>query len=254
MTPKTWIAANWKLNKSPRESRAFFEEWARVAGESKWDFGALGILFFPPATSLETVSQLRNAQSGFEFGAQNCCSESVGAFTGEISAQVVKELGGKFILVGHSERRSIFQETNALLAKKVALVQSLGLTPMLCIGESLEQRDKNQTHQVLSQQLTECLVNAKPGGALAVAYEPVWAIGTGKVATVEQVADAHAWIRKELERLGFTGTSILYGGSVKADNALALAKTKDVNGFLVGGASLEPHSFRQIIQAAQSDT
>jgi len=254
MTPKTWIAANWKLNKSPRESRAFFEEWARVTGDRKWDFGPLGILFYPPATSLETVSQLRNAQSGFEFGAQNCWTESHGAFTGEVSAQVVKELGGQFVLIGHSERRNLFHEGDALLSRKVALVQGLGLTPMLCIGESLQEREGNQTWEVLARQLKESLALAKPGGLLAVAYEPVWAIGTGKVASPAQVAEAHAFIRNELEKMGHGSASILYGGSVKAENASELAKLKNVNGFLVGGASLEPQSFRQIIEASLSET
>lgn len=248
---QTWIAANWKLNKSPKDTRAFFEEWLRVGGESAWDFGPdVSLAFFPPATSLEAVAQSRNAKPGFEFGSQNAYFEKSGAFTGEVSAEVVKELGGRFVLIGHSERRTLFGETDGILAKKVALVQSLGLTPMFCIGETLAEREGGKTGEVLKRQLKEGLVSAKTDLPLVVAYEPVWAIGTGKVATPEQVKDTHALVRQELEALGFKNVSLLYGGSVKADNAGALSKIPNVNGFLVGGASLECQSFRAIAMAA----
>lgn len=247
-TPKTWIAANWKMNKTPRESRAFFEEWQRVGGEAGWNFGDIGLAFFPPTTSLEAVSQIRNVKHNFEFGAQNCWFEKSGAFTGETSAETVRDMGGQFVLIGHSERRSLFHETNELLAKKLALVQSLGMTPMFCIGESLQEREASQTNSVLQKQIQEGLKFAKPERPLVVAYEPVWAIGTGKVATPEQVKETHAFVRQELDRTGFKGVSLLYGGSVKGDNAHALFKIENVNGFLVGGASLEPKSFRQIVE------
>lgn len=249
--PKTWIAANWKLHKSPKEARAFFEEWMRVTGESAWDFGPnVGVVFFPPATSLEAVAQSRNARPGFEFGAQNCYFENSGAFTGEISPQVVREMGGAFVLIGHSERRTIFAESDEWCAKKLARAQAVGLIPMLCIGESLAEREAGKTGEVLTRQLKAGLSQAKKDLEITVAYEPVWAIGTGKVATAKQVEEAHALIRRELEGLGFPQVSILYGGSVKADNAGELAKIPNVNGFLVGGASLDPQSFRAIASVA----
>lgn len=248
--PRTLIAANWKLHKNPRESLTFFEEWDGLAKTMKLDPRRHGVLFFPPATSLETAGHWRQKDPRFEFGAQNCCSEASGAFTGEISAAVVKELGAHFVLIGHSERRSLFHEKDDLLARKVALVQTLGLTPMLCIGETLAEREKGETNAVLSRQLKQGLSQVVTMASLAIAYEPVWAIGTGKVASLEQVAEAHAFIRSELQHLGQSDISILYGGSVKADNAVGLADIANVNGFLVGGASLDPKSFAQIVRAA----
>lgn len=248
--PQTWIAANWKMNKTPKETRAYFEEWLRVGGESAWEFGPdVSLVFFPPATSIETVAQSRNTKPGFMFGSQNAYFEKSGAYTGEISAEVVRELGGQFVLLGHSERRTLFGEVDAVLAKKVAFVQSLGLTPMYCIGETLAEREAGKTGEVLKRQLKEGLSLAKKDQPLVVAYEPVWAIGTGKVATPEQVKETHAQVRQELEALGLMNISILYGGSVKADNAGALSKIPNVNGFLVGGASLECQSFRAIAMA-----
>lgn len=239
------FAANWKLHKTPKESRDFFSEFT-----SKQQLLAHSlILFFPPATSLEATSEsLMHTQ--IEFGAQNCCMEAKGAFTGEVSAQVVKDLGGKWILLGHSERRKIFAEDDEMISKKILLVQSLALAPMLCIGETLQEREAGQTFSVIQSQLQKGLAHADRQKFLAVAYEPVWAIGTGKVATIEQVKEAHAQVRSELTRMGFsTETPILYGGSVKPDNAKELIRVPNVNGFLVGGASLEVSSFLEICRA-----
>lgn len=248
---KTWIAANWKLNKSPRETKAYFDQWFLLA--PALGLGPdLGVAFFPPATSLDLLSQIQQREGlYFSFGPQNCYSEVSGAFTGEVSAAVAKDLGADFVLLGHSERRSLFHEKDDLLAQKLRLVQSLGLKPMFCIGESLQERQRGETGEILRRQLREGLQHAVQGSALVVAYEPVWAIGTGQVASLEQVAEAHALIREELISLGQNEVPILYGGSVKAENAGPLARIPHVNGFLVGGASLEPDSFAKIVKAAK---
>jgi len=239
------FAANWKLHKTPKESREFFADFTQKQQLLAHSL----ILFFPPATSLEATSEsLMHTQ--IEFGAQNCCFEAQGAFTGETSALVVKNLGGKWILLGHSERRKIFAETDEMIARKLQFVQTLEMAPMLCVGETLEQRESGQTSAVIRSQLQKGLAMATVDKFLAVAYEPVWAIGTGKVATVDQVGETHAQVRSELTRLGFSvETPILYGGSVKADNAKELIQVPEVNGFLVGGASLEVSSFLEICRA-----
>ena len=243
------FAANWKLNKSPNQARSFMKE---LIEEARGGLPPSQIVIFPSAFAMETVLECRKSFGNQLFvavGAQNTYSQDKGAFTGENSAAVVKEMGGEYVLLGHSERRTLFGETDAALAAKVALVQSLGLIPLLCIGESLEEREKGITEQILSRQLIKGLEQAKPELPLVIAYEPVWAIGTGKVATEVQVQETHAFIAREIERLGFGRRQILYGGSVKAENAGALGQIDHVDGFLVGGASLEVKSFLGIIKA-----
>lgn len=239
------IAANWKLYKSPQQARDFFKSFREkvkpVSGQE--------IVFFPSAFALEAVSESLRG-SGLKFGAQNAYSKSEGAFTGENSAAIAQEMGASYILLGHSERRALFGESNEQIAAKVALVQSLALTPMLCIGESLQEREAGKTNTVLKEQLRLGLAKAEAQKPLVVAYEPVWAIGTGKVATPEQVAETHTAVAGLLEKFGFKNVAILYGGSVKPDNAAGLIQQKHVGGFLVGGASLEPDSFAKIIEAA----
>lgn len=242
---KKIFAANWKLHKNPKETREFLTEWVkqfRTVEQSE-------AVFFPPATNLEAASQVL-AGTAIKWGAQNCYVDVKGAFTGEISAQVVKDLGGHYVLLGHSERRSLFQETDSLISKKLKLVQGLGLIPILCIGETLSEREAGKTLEVLKTQLEKGLSEAEKSKPLVVAYEPVWAIGTGKVATVAQVQEAHAEVHQMIQKLGFPAqTSILYGGSVKPDNAGELMSVPHVDGFLVGGASLEVPSFLKICQA-----
>jgi triosephosphate isomerase (TIM) len=243
------FAANWKLFKTPAETREFFSKFSEPA--SKIIAGSKGteIVFFPPAVNLEATAQ---SVMGFkiQFGAQNSYFEAEGAFTGETSARTVQALGGEWVLLGHSERRKIFLENDELIAKKFAFVQRLGLKPMLCIGETLAEREAGKTLSVLQHQLRLGLAQADKKRSFAIAYEPVWAIGTGKVANLEQVGEAHAQVRAELSNSGFAlQTPILYGGSVKPDNAKALINVPNVNGFLVGGASLEVKSFLEICQA-----
>ncbi len=242
---KKIFAANWKLHKNPKETRDFFNEWGK---QYKAASGS-EVIFFPPATSLEAASTSLSG-SPIHWGSQNCFAEVKGAFTGEISAQVVKDLGGQYVLIGHSERRSVFLENDDLIAKKVKLVQGLGLIPMLCIGETLPEREAGKTLQVLKTQLEKGLSQAEKNKPLVVAYEPVWAIGTGKVATPDQVREAHQAVQKMVQDLGFSAElPLLYGGSVKPDNAKELIAIPHVHGFLVGGASLEVSSFLAICQA-----
>ncbi len=242
---KTVFAANWKLHKNPKETREFFSEWKKVF-QSR---AGAQVVFFPPATNLEATSQSLEGTE-IKWGSQNCYADVKGAFTGETSAQVVKDLGGHYILLGHSERRSLFSETDEMIGRKFQLVQKLDLIPMLCIGETLPERQSGQTFQVLKNQLVKGLSLADKAKSLAIAYEPVWAIGTGQVATPEQVREAHAELRRMISEMGFSETTpLLYGGSVKPDNAKELLAVPHVNGFLVGGASLEVPGFLKICES-----
>lgn len=237
------FAANWKLFKTPKETREFFTQWGEAFQSSKNE-----VVFFPSAISLEAAAtsiQNLHAKYDLNFGVQNAYSHASGAFTGENSATVAKELGAKYVLIGHSERRQLFGEKDELLADKVAFTQSLGLVPMLCIGETLKEREEHRTKSVLKEQLVLGLAKADKSKTLVIAYEPVWAIGTGKVATPEQVQETHKDVYEILQSLGFKAP-ILYGGSVKPDNAAGLVRIPHVDGFLVGGASLEVASFQKI--------
>ena len=238
---KTIFAANWNLFKTPHETEEFFKSWFQLA-----DGGINGeVVFFPTAVCLDAASRMLKDRKE-KWGAQNCYWQGQGAFTGENSAATIKSMGASYILIGHSERRSLFGESNALVAEKVAYVQSIGLTPMLCIGETLQEREAGKVEAVVRTQLVEGLSKADRSGSLVVAYEPVWAIGTGKVATPQQVAETHLIVRRVLNELGFNQSPVLYGGSVKPENAKELMQQENVNGFLVGGASLDPKSFFQI--------
>lgn len=236
------FAANWKLNKGPKDTQTFFKEFLSILPNEK----QAQVIFFVPATNMDAAARvLENTK--IRFGSQNCYSQVNGAFTGEISAQVVMEIGAQFILLGHSERRQIFKETDEFIAAKGKLVQSLGLTPMLCIGETLAEREAGKTEIVCETQLMAFMNNIDVSKEWLVAYEPVWAIGTGKVASLAQVSEAHAHIRKVISsKGGSSSVLILYGGSVKPENAQELLSIPEVGGFLVGGASLEPETFKKI--------
>jgi triosephosphate isomerase len=240
---KKIFAANWKLFKTPQQSRDFFKTFTHDASSIQND-----IIFFPSAPSWEAAGEsLKNSK--VSWGAQNVYCEGQGAFTGENSAVVLKELGGSYALIGHSERRQIFGEPDTLLAKKMAYVLSLGLTPILCVGETLQERQSGQTDAVTLRQLKDGLASTPVGSKLIIAYEPVWAIGTGQVATPEQAQEAHTQIKKALKELGFSEAPVLYGGSVKPDNAKVLLSRPGIDGFLVGGASLEIKSFLDICRS-----
>jgi triosephosphate isomerase len=242
------FAANWKLNKTPKETREFLKSFVAKYPTEKQS----QVAFFVPATSLEAASEILETTE-VQWGSQNCYAKISGAFTGETSAGVVKELGGNMVLLGHSERRQLFREGNDFIADKGHLVQSLSLIPLICIGETLEQRDKNLTLAICEEQLSAFLDRINPEQPWAIAYEPVWAIGTGRIASLEQVNEVHNFIREFLIKQVGEDISkrvmILYGGSVKPENSAELLSLKNVNGFLVGGASLEVDSFLKICSA-----
>lgn len=240
-----YYAANWKMNKGPKATRDFFSEFKLKYKPNDQK----SLIFFPSAFSLEAAANALDG-SQIQFGAQNCYSEVKGAFTGENSSDVVRELGGQWVLVGHSERRSLFSESDKMISKKIAHIQGLDLVPLLCIGETLEERQGMETSLILEMQMRRDLSQADKNKKIAIAYEPVWAIGTGKVATTTQVVEAHEHIRTVLGLLGFSKTTpILYGGSVKPENASELISLPHVDGFLIGGASLEVKSFLDIVNA-----
>lgn len=271
---RTKIAAgNWKMFKTTREARDFFKEWETLVAQAAVKEGAAlakksdeavttkpqtKTVFFPSTILLGTVAET-TADLNIEFGPQNIAWQKEGAFTGETSAVTAKEMGATYALIGHSERRSLFHETDEVIAKKVAFADSVGLIPMLCIGETLAERESGHTERVVSTQLRLGLsqlpaTTAANGRApFVIAYEPVWAIGTGKVATPEQAEDVHTFLRSELKELRGAAVAdivpILYGGSVKPDNAVVLSQRKNIDGFLVGGASLKPSDFLAISSA-----
>lgn len=236
------LAANWKMNHGPTEARAFMAAFL-AAYTPKSD---RTIALFPPALSLAVVSAALASRRDILLGVQNIHHEPKGAFTGENSAAMARDAGARLVLAGHSERRHVFGETDEAVAKKCAVALSHSLTPMLCVGEKIEQREAGNTEDVVLRQLRTGL-SLLENGALAqvlIAYEPVWAIGTGRTATPTDAATVHAVIRRELERLTGSRESaatipILYGGSVNRDNARALLDATDVDGLLVGGASLD---------------
>lgn len=240
------VVANWKMNLLSEEARAFCED---LLGRITPGAGAeVGIA--PPFPLLPLVSGLVNTKGIKVFG-QNGHAEAKGAFTGEVSMPQLRDAGCTGVLLGHSERRQYFGETDAALVKKVIAARQAGLLPLLCIGESLDQRDAGQTLAVLGQQLA--ILAATGAGPLWVAYEPVWAIGTGRRAEAAQVQEAHAFIRAELVRhLGVAGgqVPILYGGSVTPESFPELLTIPEVAGGLVGGASLDPAKFAALIAQA----
>jgi triosephosphate isomerase (TIM) len=242
------IAGNWKMFKTGREAREFVHALAKAVPES-----SRRIYLSVPFTALAEAAQAAQG-SPILIGAQNMHDQVEGAFTGEISARMLKEAGAEFVLLGHSERRQHFGETNAFIHRKLQRALSENLIPILCIGETLAEREQNVTQRVLSRQLEECLrgLDAHALARVIIAYEPVWAIGTGRTATPAIAQEVHRHIRQFL--LHSSGNKaaesvcLLYGGSVKADNIADLMKEPDIDGALVGGASLDVASFVQIIQ------
>lgn len=224
------------MYKTPQETRDFFKVFKSFGLQAE-------MIFFPSSLCVEAAVESTKG-SNIQIGIQNTYPKAEGAFTGENSSVVAQKMGCQAVLIGHSERRTLFQE-NEILADKVQYVQSLGLKAMLCVGETLEQREKNQTEAVLADQLDKCLAKATLEN-LVIAYEPVWAIGTGKTASSAQAEEAHKFIANYLEKKNFKNVAILYGGSVKPENAAELMAQPHISGFLVGGASLDPESFKKI--------
>lgn len=251
MSRKPVIAGNWKMHLTKRKAAAL----ARAVAAAQGQAGGRQCVLFPAFVHLEIVR--RNLRgSNVQVGAQNCHESREGAFTGEISAAMLRDLGVNLVLLGHSERRHVFGEDDARIAAKLAAVLGLGLSAMLCVGETLAEREGARTFEVLERQLRAVagIVAAEHAGRFSVAYEPVWAIGTGRTATPATAQEAHAQVRRQLA--GILGaemaarTPVLYGGSVKSNNAADLLQQPDVDGLLVGGASLDIASFGPILAAA----
>ncbi len=248
------IAANWKMYKTRPEAAQTAAELALALADGT-PYGRL-VLVFPPFTAVDAVAEAFTGKKNLAVGGQNFYPAEQGAFTGEISMGMLNDAGATWVLVGHSERRHVFSESDELIARKTAFALAQGFKVMLCVGEMLHEREAGQLRDVLSRQLSTALeplpeaLRGTLAGRLAVAYEPVWAIGTGKVAGPVEVQEAHAALRALLvDMLGETAAElpILYGGSVKPTNASALVGLDNVDGLLVGGASLEAQSFLQII-------
>jgi triosephosphate isomerase len=250
-----FIAGNWKMFKTVRETVAFVTD-LRAAVR---DVGGVQIVVAPPFTAVHAAAEaLRDSNIGVS--AQDLYWEKEGAFTGEVSAAMIKEAGAQFVIIGHSERRRLFGETDVMVNRKVTAAMASGLTPIMCVGETLEERERNETLAVLDRQLKGGLegIAGERLHSVVVAYEPVWAIGTGRNATSAQAGEAHAHIRTRL-RQWFGGDPaehcrVIYGGSVKPDNIRELIGEPDVDGALVGGASLEMRSFVDIVTRSRPAT
>ncbi len=252
MSRKKIVAANWKMNVTQSEAAAFVETFLREIGDS----AEVEVVLVPPFTAIAKVVEVLHDAANVKVGAQNMYWEKSGAFTGEISAAMLRDLFVRYVVLGHSERRQLLGETNEIVNRKVRAAHEAGLRPILCIGETLEERERGDVEKILGTQLRGSLANvaAKDLNDTVVAYEPVWAIGTGKTATSAQAQEVHAFVRQTLTEISDQTTAgkmrIQYGGSVKPDNARELMSQPDIDGALVGGASLDPRSFAQIVKAA----
>ena len=251
---KTIIAGNGKMNKPLSETKAFAEEFKPLLGKPKW----CKVVLCVPAANLSAAIRLFK-DTRVEIGAQNCHYEASGAYTGELSAAMLRELGVKYVIIGHSERRAYYNETDLTVNRKIKAALEEGLTPILCVGESLEQRELGVTEDLISYQIKAALsgLSASQVRHLVIAYEPIWAIGTGKTATAEQAGAVCGHIRSIIRDLHGArvarAVTIQYGGSMNAKNAAELLAQPDVDGGLIGGASLKPVDFMSIINSANQE-
>lgn len=252
MGRKLFIAGNWKMNKTATEAQADVKRFVEKASELG---GKVRMAVCPPFTALDRVSSILKGTC-VELGAQNLSDKVSGAYTGEVSAAMLLDLGVSHVIVGHSERRQYYGETDSLVSRKAKLALQSGLCPIVCIGETLEERESGKTLTVITTQFKGSLAGITADEMLrtTIAYEPVWAIGTGKTATPEQAQEVHALIRKLLTETYGADTAqkviIQYGGSVKASNSKELMSMPDIDGALVGGASLDPDGFYELIKNA----
>lgn len=243
------IAGNWKMYKNVNEAVELANEIKRAA----FDVNNVDVIVCPPFTNLSDVGEMLT-EGNVGLGAQNCYWESEGAFTGEVSVDMLKSVGCKYVIIGHSERRKYFGETDETVNRKIRAALEGGLIPIMCVGETLEEREAGKTMEVVRTQVTGGLkgFTEEEIDSLIVAYEPVWAIGTGKTATPDQAQEVHAMIRALLSELYSESLSaskqVLYGGSVKPDNIEELMKEEDIDGGLIGGASLKSDGFADIIK------
>ena len=249
---KKIIAANWKMNMTVAETVSYIESF-RIHVEP---VNNVEIVIAPPFTAIAKLSEMLGGSQKIRLGAQNMYFERNGAFTGEVSAAMLRELFVKYVILGHSERRQIFGESDSLVNRKVQTALASGLRAIVCVGETLEERDAGREKEILEAQLRGSLagVSAAQMVDIVIAYEPVWAIGTGRNASPEQAQEAHAHVREVLAELTDSATAakvrIQYGGSVKPANAASLLGQPDIDGALVGGASLEALGFSEIVKAA----
>jgi triosephosphate isomerase len=249
---KKIIAANWKMNMTQSEAGSFVETFLLEVGESI----EVEVVIVPPFTAIAAVNSALGPAQHIKVGAQNMHWERAGAFTGEISPAMLRDLFVRYVVLGHSERRTLFGETDEIVNRKARAAHEAMLRPIVCVGETLDERERDDVEKVLGTQLRGSLagLGAKEMQETVVAYEPVWAIGTGRTATAEQAQEAHAFIRRTLGEISDPATAdkirIQYGGSVKPDNARTLMSQPDIDGALVGGASLDARSFAQIVKGA----
>jgi triosephosphate isomerase len=251
---KKILAANWKMNLTHSEAESYLQSFLTEIG----DVSDVEVVIIPPFTAIPALVFASDKIQTLRIGAQNMHWEKSGAFTGEVSATMLRALYVKYVILGHSERRSLFGETDEVVNRKVRAALDAGLRPIFCVGETLHERDSDQVEQVLERQIRHGLkgVSPKDYTEMVLAYEPCWAIGTGRTATPAQAEQAHAFIRSVLSGLADSATAdrirIQYGGSVKPDNAEELMRQKNIDGALVGGASLDPRSFAHIIRGAKA--
>jgi triosephosphate isomerase (TIM) len=252
---KKIVAANFKMNMMQAESARFVESLLLEIG----DISDVEVVIVPPFTAIVKVTEALGTAQNIKVGAQNMYWERSGPFTGEISAALLRDLFVHYVVLGHSERRMLFGETDEIVNRKVRAAHEGALHPIVCVGETLPQRDKGNVDKILSIQLRGSLagLSAKELQETVIAYEPVWAIGTGRNATPDQAQEAHSFIRHTLREMANDATAervrIQYGGSVKPENARELMSEPDIDGALVGGASLDPRSFAQIVKAARDE-
>ena len=241
---KPIVAGNWKMNKTPQEGKSFIDD---VANRLPL-INNVNIIFCPPFTGLNNI----DISPPYHLGAQNCFYKDEGAYTGEISIEMLLECNVEYVIIGHSERRHIFHENNELIGKKMSRVNNSGIRPILCIGETIDEMNNGKTYDIVEEQIIKGLTNVKSIDNIIIAYEPVWAIGTGLTATAEKIDEMHSFIRKMLSSLYTNNNSdkipILYGGSVNSDNANELISIDGVNGFLIGGASLDVIKFTDVVK------
>lgn len=252
---KTIIAGNWKMNKTPSETKAFAEQFKAILPKTKW----CDIVVCAPTVDLSAAVRAFK-DSRIAVGAENVYFEKSGAYTGEISADMLADLGVRYVIVGHSERRALFGETDEIVNKKVLAALEAGLNPIICVGESLAQREMGVTMELIALQVKSALagVSAEQMRRCVIAYEPIWAIGTGLTASPQEAEEVCQHIRTVVRKLSSAktarATSILYGGSMNDKNAENLLAQPDIDGGLIGGASLDPEKFIHIINAANQET
>ena len=251
---KTIIAGNWKMNKTPSETKAFAEQFKAILPKTKW---CDNVVCVPAAALSAAVRAFKDSR--IAVGAQNVYFEKSGAYTGEVSADMLSDLGVRYVIVGHSERRALFGETDEIVNKKVHAALDAGLNPIICVGESLEQREMGVTMELIALQVKSALagVGAEQVRRCVIAYEPIWAIGTGKTATSEQASEVcaaiRALIRAQYGARVARSVTIQYGGSMKPENARELLSHEDIDGGLIGGASLDAQTLMEIVHAANQD-